>query len=275
MGNIYFELTERFNAKEINVVLTSGQAVVYYRIAMMSKDGDWIIREDPAACSWVLDVLAARKARYRPGAPLDVRWLAGGWSSHFQFQDAHARRVRCDFLSRPPRVEPSVLRRLFSPAGGAEKLVVLDLESLILTKKTQRQKDYSVIAELARLLPEERELLHTTDPDRILALAHRHGGTMAGTMAGTMDRLPVKTALKGGNREEVVVALAREANSQQELDKHRLEIYEAAGGKYLEEFHRMGIQDLPLVEAHQEAVALAARLMPEDPAGIRGTDIKP
>ncbi len=266
MGNIYFELTEEFNAKGLDVVLTSGQAVVYYRIAMMSKDGDWVLREDPAACSRILDVLAARKARYRPGAPLDVRWLSGGWSSHFQFEDAQARRVRCDFLSRPPRVDRSLLRRLFSQAGGTEKLLVLDLESLILTKKTQRQKDYSVIAELARLLPAERELLHTTDPDRILALAHRHGGTM--------DRLPVKTALKGGNREEVVVALAREANGQQELDRHRLEVYEAAGGTYLAEFHRKGIQDLPLVEAHQEAVALAARLLPEDPAGIRGRNIQ-
>ena len=50
------------------------------------------------------DLLALRRARYRPGAPLDVRWLAGGWSSHFEFADERGRRVRCDFFSRPPRV---------------------------------------------------------------------------------------------------------------------------------------------------------------------------
>jgi hypothetical protein len=47
VGNIYFELTEAFNAREVTVALASGQAVVYYRIATMSKDGDWIVRETP------------------------------------------------------------------------------------------------------------------------------------------------------------------------------------------------------------------------------------
>ena len=28
----------------------AAQAVVFYRIAIMSKDGDWIIRESPEAC---------------------------------------------------------------------------------------------------------------------------------------------------------------------------------------------------------------------------------
>jgi hypothetical protein len=45
--NIYFELTEAFNAGGSNVALASGQAVVYFRIAIMSKDGDWIIRDHP------------------------------------------------------------------------------------------------------------------------------------------------------------------------------------------------------------------------------------
>ena len=43
--NIYFELTAAFNAAGRIAVLASGQAVVWYRLAMMSKDGDWILRE--------------------------------------------------------------------------------------------------------------------------------------------------------------------------------------------------------------------------------------
>ncbi len=81
-GNIYFDLTRELNAEGTIAVLASGQAVVYYRIAIMSKDGDWILRDTEAACARVLSVLGARDARYRPGAPLDPRWLAGGWSSH-------------------------------------------------------------------------------------------------------------------------------------------------------------------------------------------------
>src|SRR6201746_1682410 len=81
-GNVYFDLTEELNAEGDIAVLASGQAVVFYKISMMSKDGDWILRETPEACEKTLAILGHHGARYRPGAPLDVRWLAGGWSSH-------------------------------------------------------------------------------------------------------------------------------------------------------------------------------------------------
>ena len=92
MSNIYFELTRAFNAGGHNVVLASGQAVVFYRIAIMSKAGDWVIRETPEACGRVLLELDRRGARYRIAAPLDVRWLSGGWSSHFEFEERRVAR---------------------------------------------------------------------------------------------------------------------------------------------------------------------------------------
>jgi len=261
MRNIYFELTEEFNAQGTIAILTSGQAVVFYRIAIMSKDGDWILRETPQACARILEVLAARGAHYRTGAPLDVRWLSGGWSSHLEFQDEKQRRVRCDFISRPPRVPRETVERAFTPPE-TEKLKVLDLPSLIRMKQTQRAKDYAVIGELARLLPEDEEIELTTDPDRILALASRHGKKST--------RSAVEAALRGAGREDVVIALAQEINALQEEDRKRLEKYEEASRKYFGEFRGQGISDLPLLEAHREAVALALRLLPEDPNGSRG-----
>jgi hypothetical protein len=147
LENIYFTLTEAFNRNGRHVALASGQAVVFYRIAIMSKDGDWIVREVPDACEQVLSELERRGAHYRLGAPLDVRWLAGGWSSHFEFFDSEQRRVRCDFVSRPPRVPLSSLAPLFDVRQPP--LVAVDPESLILMKQTQRAKDYPVIGELA------------------------------------------------------------------------------------------------------------------------------
>jgi hypothetical protein len=41
--NVYFELTREFNRPGPVAVLASGQAVVYYRLAIMSKDGDRIL----------------------------------------------------------------------------------------------------------------------------------------------------------------------------------------------------------------------------------------
>ena len=70
--NIYFELTKAFNAFGPTVALASGQAAVFFRAAIMSKDGDWVVRESAAACDRGLSVLESRGARYRLASPLDV-----------------------------------------------------------------------------------------------------------------------------------------------------------------------------------------------------------
>jgi hypothetical protein len=46
---------------------------VYDRLAIMSKDSDWIVRETPEACQRILSVLDECGARHQPAAPLDVR----------------------------------------------------------------------------------------------------------------------------------------------------------------------------------------------------------
>jgi hypothetical protein len=211
-ANVYFDLTRAFNQRGPVVALASGQAVVPYRVAIMSKDGDWVIRETVEACGHVFDILTARAASYRPGAPLDPRWLAGGWSSHFEFSDDKQRRVRCDFFSRPPRVELLAIERLFASAG--DPFLVVDLESLIRMKRTQRAKDYAVIGELATRLAPEREILLTTDVERLLQLAPSYGVGV---------HRPSVRAARAGDRDAVVVALARERDRHQQIDRARLD----------------------------------------------------
>ncbi len=256
-GNVYFDLTEELNAEGDIVVLASGQAVVFYKISMMSKDGDWILRETPEACRRALGILGRHGARYRPGAPLDVRWLAGGWSSHFELIDAERRRIRCDFVSRPPRMAPEEIRDLFVAPQPAAPLRVLPVEPLIRIKQTQRAKDYPVIGELSRRLPPEREIEFTTDPDRILALAPDYG-------AGS-PRPSVRAAIDQGSRDAVVVELARELDRLQQQDRARLERYRAASLAYMQEFQAAKIGDLPLPEAHERLCELAEKRLPPNP----------
>src|SRR6185295_1117283 len=243
MRNLYFDLTEELNAEGVIAVLASGQAVVYYRLAIMSKDGDWILRETPEACRKALAVLERHGARYRPSTPLDVRWLAGGWSSHFEFTDPERRRIRCDFVTRPPRLTTEDLSKLFGSEEPGEAVKVVGIEPLIRMKQTQRAKDYPVIGELARLLPPEREIETTTDPDRILALASDFGTQSR--------RASVRAALAGGSRESVVVELARETDHLQQQDRARLETYKRAAEPYVREFQAANVGDLPLPEAHR------------------------
>ncbi len=44
--SIYLDLTRQFNEGKLRAIICSGQAVVLHRLAIMSKDGDWIIHED-------------------------------------------------------------------------------------------------------------------------------------------------------------------------------------------------------------------------------------
>lgn len=70
--NVYCDLTRRFNAARTRAILAGGQAVVLHHLAIMSKDGDWILREDDEALAHVLSTLDACGARDRFGAPLDL-----------------------------------------------------------------------------------------------------------------------------------------------------------------------------------------------------------
>jgi hypothetical protein len=264
VANVYFELTREFNRDEPVALLASGQAVVFYRIAIMSKDGDWVIRESPEACDRVRAVLAARGARHRPSPPLDVRWLAGGWSSHFQFVDDRARRVRCDFFSRPPRVAVARVQEMFGVSAPRDRLLVVDPETLVRMKQTQRAKDYPAIGEIARLLPADRELLYTTDPDRIMALAS--------SVTSDVDRPSVRAARGAAGRERVVVELAREIDRMQRRDHDRVERYVAASTRYLDEFRRAAVDEMALAEAHEVACALAERWLPVVPPGLEHDD---
>jgi hypothetical protein len=260
-ANVYFDLTRAFNEHGPVVALASGQAVVHYRVAIMSKDGDWVIRETVEACGNVLDILTERAASYRPGAPLDPRWLAGGWSSHFEFSDDKHRRVRCDFFSRPPRVELVAIERLF--ASASDPFLVVDLESLIRMKRTQRAKDYAVIGELATRLAPAREILLTTDAERLLQLAPSYGVGV---------RRPSVRAARVGDRDAVVVALAREQDRYQQMDRARLDAYAAAARPYLEAFAQLSADDRRLPGAHERVVGLAERLLPRRVALAEASD---
>src|SRR6185436_10324747 len=109
----------------------------------------------------------------------------------------------CDFFSRPPRLSESEIAALFADPHADP---VVNAETLIRMKQTQRAKDYAVIGELARRLPPDRELALTTDPDRILALAPELPESTR----------PAARVARAGDRREVVRALADEVDDLQQ-----------------------------------------------------------
>jgi hypothetical protein len=257
--SVYLDLTREFNVGRLRTVLCSGQAVVLLRLAIASKDGDWILREDQEALDHVLRVLEAHGAIYRFGAPLDLRWLQHGWSSHFQFtQDGM--RVRTDFFTRPPRVTPAELADLWRDQEGRDPPFT-GPQLLLQIKQTAREKDWPIVGELARLLPDARQqLLHSRSARDLIDLAGREPALTASLMSSR----PALAAIPLG-LEELRLTLERERFAVMDADAKRMRTYLDAAAAMERQWPDLDrrIAGLPLRRAHEHVVACAEQWLPK------------
>ncbi len=256
--NVYLDLTARFNEGRLRAIISSGQAVVLHRLAMMSKDGDWIVREDDEATQRILGVLGAHGARYRFGAPFDVRWLRGGWSAHFEHEQSPLR-VRSDFVSRPPRLSHDEVDRAFADEEGRSP-PVLGVGALVRVKMTMREKDWPVIGELVRLLPSPRDQLTLSRSARdLIALGSDHPALVE----ELRERRPLLANLNLG-RQATETALDAERRELMRADEERLRRYAAAASAWRAAWPvtERRIAGLPLDEAHELLVDAAIPLLP-------------
>ena len=256
--NIYVELTHEFNEGALRAILSSGPAAVLHRIAVMSKDGDWILDEEETAIAYVRRNLDRRGAQYRFGAPLDPRWLAWGWSAHFEFRHGEIR-VRTDFVSRPPRLDAADLDRLWLEQES-RPLPFLDARRLAEIKKTNREKDYAVIGELARLLPEPREQMLLSRSARDL---ERLAGEHPELLAELRTERPALGAL-GEGLATLEAALDAERRQLMHANERRLERYLEAAQPWAALWPSVAreIRGMGLDEAHRRVVERALGVLP-------------
>jgi len=259
--SVYLSLTREFNEGALRAILSSGQAVVLHRLAVMSKDGDWILRESQDALAHVLDVLERRGARYRYGAPLDVRWMRGGWSSHFEFR-SEAIRVRTDFVTRPPRLDADDLAALWREQASSA-IPVVDPRRLIELKKTNREKDYAVIGELARLLDDPRQQFLASRSARDLVALAVAQPELARELAATRPVL----AETGAGIDALEAALDAERRTMIHANEKRLRRYMAAAAAWSARWPAVEarIAGLPLSRAHGVVAARAEGVLPFEP----------
>ena len=259
--NPYLALTREFNEGRLRALLSSGQAVVVHRLAVMSKDGDWVLREDDEAAAHVLRVLERHGARYRFGAPLDARWLAGGWSSHFEYR-ADGLRIRTDFVSRPPRVSPELRLRMWREAESSGNDVV-GLEPLAAMKLTNREKDYAVVGELPRPIDDPRRAFRFSRSGRdLIRLAEHHADLVAEL---SVER-PLLACIAAG-LDALEEALDRERRTLMRANEERLARYRRAASAWSARWPDVAsaVDGLPLGEAHRLVVARAEGVLPFAP----------
>jgi len=261
--NIYIRLTRAFNRGRLRAVVCSGQAAVMHRLALMSKDGDWIVREDEESLHHIMEVLSGFRAQYRFGAPFDVRWLKGGWSSHLEFRLSDMR-VRTDFFSRPPRIPPAELERLWKEQESAD-LPFVNLKDLAELKKTNREKDYVIIGEIARLMEDPRDqLLYSRSALDIISLAEKYPGLV---MELARQR-PLLENFSAG-REKLEELLDKEKRALIHANERRLELYLRAADKWTALWPSVEkeISGQPLSEAHRYMVQRGEGVLPFSPGG--------
>jgi hypothetical protein len=256
--NIYVDLTNRFNAGRLRAILSSGQAVVLHRLAIMSKDGDWIIREDEEALHYILRILDENGARYRFGAPLDARWLAGGWSSHFEFKKNDLR-IRTDFVSRPPRISAQRLALIWTVQENRD-LPFVDLTDLADLKKTNREKDYSVIGELSRrMIRSDDQLRYSRSARDIFEIFRKDPKTSRGILAKRGFKVD---AIK--NYEDIEIMLDAERRKLIHANESRLSNYTTAAKVWSENFKTVEkeVSGLSLLQAHKVVIQKAEGILP-------------
>lgn len=266
-GNIYLDLTNEFNAGKLRAILSSGQAVVVHGLALSSKDGDWILKEDAETFEHSLQVLESYGATYRLGAPLDGRWMRGGWSAHLEFIH-HGARIRTDFVSRPPRLSSEDLAALWSEQERGEGIQnpvpTIDARRLAELKKTERERDYSFIGEIARLIdsPSEQILLSRSTRDLLLLwpqISHEK-------QAELLAMRPLLAEIEAG-RDALETALDAERRVLSRINEARLAAYGRAAQNWFDAWPqiRAEVATLRLREAHQTLIRYAEKLLPEAP----------
>lgn len=255
--NPYFAFTDVVNRERPIVLLSSGQACVWYRLTLASKDGDWIIRDEPAAYATVLATLAGMGAHYRLGAPLDPRWLAAGWSAHFEATGPAGERLRFDFVSRPPRIDALILASLWQRVDRGAPAVVTP-EALIRLKQTMRMKDYPFIGALALTCDDPVDQLRwSIDATHICTLLRNQPGL-------ALRLAQLRPAMLGVPLDEDAIAAAidGEIRSARRADEQRMAAYAQAIAPWAERFRALDHR-LPLPAAHAQLCAAAAGVLPE------------
>ncbi len=256
--NIYIEMTKRFNSVRLRAILSGGQAVVLHRLAIMSKDADWILREDEETMGHVLSILEAYGAHYRFGAPLDVRWLSGGWSAHLEFT-WNGLRVRTDFVTRPPRLDAETLQRMWREQEGRD-IAFVNARDLVELKKTNREKDYVVIGEIARRMSDvDDQFLYSRSARDLIRLAIEHPERVK---VLSQKRLVLLAIPKGLN--ELETALDAERRKLIHANEERLTKYMTAAEAWAGVWPDVAneIEGLSLSKAHSLLIKRAHGVLP-------------
>lgn len=127
-----------------------GQACVFYGAAEFSRDTDLAILADADNFSRLTTALQELQADVIAVPPFESRWLDAGLAVHFRCRHPEALGMRIDVMSKMRGVDDfaQIWQRRTTIEVGGLVIDLMSLDDLVLAKKTQRAKDWPMIARL-------------------------------------------------------------------------------------------------------------------------------
>lgn len=266
LEEFYQGIVRTARGRGVTCAITSGMACVHYGVATSTKDCDVLC--SPEKAEQFLDVITeATAAGTRPvyrghlTAPLDHRWLRGGWTSHFEWLTAPAL-AHLDVFGVAPRGS--------SPWSAGLRGLFVHPHTVGEMKRTDRQKDWPFATSLGLRMLAEGDLrgwLHIFDHEALVGAFQK-----VPCPSELVAQRPVLGLLVAGD-DRLDIAVRGEIEFWHQLDKLRMAIHRRASRRYVVAAGRVPETDSPdLRVQHVVRVQLAEELLPRAPLLDHGLD---
>lgn len=136
--------------QQVKCLLMGGQACVLYGGAEFSRDADLAVLADLENLSRLRIALDELQAACIAVPPFDRVWLEMGLAVHFRCSHPDVKGMRVDVMSKMRGVAPfsELWQRRTTLDFGDDVVELIALPDLVQAKKTQRAKDWPMIARL-------------------------------------------------------------------------------------------------------------------------------
>lgn len=186
-----------------------GQACVLYGGAEFSRDTDLVVLGDSANLRQLQAALDELRAERIAVPPFESKYLEMGLAVHFRCSHPEADRMRVDVMSKLRGVDDFTLlwarRTTLSTEQG--EIDLLSLPDLVQAKKTQRDKDWPMIARLIEANYIENQPAPTPTQVRFWLKELRSPTTLL----EVAERFPTETVSSKSARPLLVHAIGRDA----------------------------------------------------------------
>ena len=265
--SIYREMVLQAHDRGLNLLMTSGQACLFYKLCHATKDADLIMESSKSG--QILEFLEEYRPphwespRYHPlSPPLDSSWMKGGWSVHIEYpgKSDHPD-LRLDFFGCAPRAS--------HPLPNPSDEVYADRETVAQMKMTRRLKDWDSVNYLGL------QMLAEGNPRGLLYIfngEHFHRSSMNPTSELIAER-PLLALLESTRNDidTLTGAADAERTAWMTLDKVRLLTYSQALRPFLKNLPPHNC-NTSFQEQHQMRVDIAKQHLDPRPIASFGVE---